>query len=265
MPKTAKPRKRKYTFSLIGVKITEVERKYGLDMSSTLNQEDDDIVVPTNATCLQELDSVASQFEVVSFLDESKKLRKCNVAMIDHQSRHELGKGSKYCCFWDHHPIPEYYIPIGCPIKYIPHIARKTYVSETSKNNYTIIEEITDKKKRELESKENSGIDIYPNGYYLTDGIFCSFNCCIAYIEENKKNPLYEFSHNLLLEMYRDLHGDVPETIRKAPHSRQLVNYGGYLTIDQFRSNFNKFDYTYHGMIVMHSVGHIYEENIKLN
>ena len=41
--------------------------------------------------------------------------------------------------------------------------------------------------------------------YYETDGIFCSFNCCQSYINDNKHIRLYDNSHMLLLKMYNDL------------------------------------------------------------
>ena len=35
--------------------------------------------------------------------------------------------------------------------------------------------------------------------YYITDGIFCSFNCCLAFIN-NTNDKLYHDSLNLLLQ-----------------------------------------------------------------
>ena len=77
---------------------------------------------------------------------------------------------------------------------------------------YLIKENITEHKKHLLNSQENfvfipiksnfSRITVDENEYYETDGIFCSFNCCQAFINENKHNPLYEHSTFLLNKIF---------------------------------------------------------------
>jgi hypothetical protein len=108
-------------------------------------------------------------------------------------------------------------------------------------NDYTIQDSITVKKTKELENKE-SKLSIVHNNYYETDGIFCSFNCCMAYIQENKSiNPLYTNSEMLLLQMYNMTNNSKENLeIVPAPDWRLLTDFGGHLTIEKFRESFNK-------------------------
>jgi hypothetical protein len=94
------------------------------------------------------------------------------------------------------------YSPIGCPIKY----------SNTPKKHYTV------------------------------DGIFCSFNCCMAYINNNQHNTLYDNSIQLLHRMYKDLNGN-EIIINSAPDWKLLNVFGGNFSINEFRNNFKTYSY----------------------
>lgn len=255
---------KRYIFTLVGVNIDKVNQKYGIGSSSII--EDD--IIPTNTTKIDDLDIIKRTPEIVSFLDESKRLRKCTVSMIDFQNGKEVSENAKkhkYKCFWDRNYIPDNIHPIGCPIKYIPTKATKSYHSEISKEKYTIVENVTDKKAKKLEKKKDPRILIDQKNYYQTDGIFCSFNCCMAYIQapENKHNSLYRHSESLLLKMYNDLNPDEKMVeIICAPHWRTLEEFGGHLTVEQFRDSFNKIEYVDHGIICL-SIGRLFEDQIK--
>ena len=260
----SKKNSKRYVFSLIGININKVDQKYGI--ISTSHIEDD--IIPTNATKIIDLDSVKKTPIIISFLDESKRLRKCSVSMIDFQTGKQIRdmcKKHRYKCFWDRNLIPENIQPIGCPVKYIPSKAVKSYHSEISKDKYTIVENVTNKKASMLEKKKDSRISIEQKHYYQTDGVFCSFNCCMAYIQssENKRNSLYKYSESLLLKMYNDLNPD-DESIEiiPAPHWRTLDEFGGHLTIEQFHESFNKVSYVDHGIACV-SLGRLYEDQIK--
>ena len=92
---------------------------------------------------------------------------------------------------------------MGCPIKYIPSQLVKNYYSEITKDNYKIRENISKNKREKFE--QNQLIDIEKKEYYLVDGMFCSFNCCLAFIRENNTNPMYALSKNLLARIYKDI------------------------------------------------------------
>jgi hypothetical protein len=255
----------KYIFSLIGVNIEKIDQKYGIGISSNFTENNN---IPKNSTKITDLDTIKKTPDIVSFLDESKRIHKCSISMIDYSSNEEIST-KKYKCFWDKNFMPDGVQPIGCPIKYVASRAIKTYYSEISKDKYTISEQITDKRYNDLENRDDKRITLDKKDYYETDGIFCSFNCCMAYIDapENKHNPLYRYSETLLLKMYNklvssDTKYNVPE-ILPAPHWRLLEEFGGHLTIEQFRETFNKVEYKDHGLITCKSIGKIYEDNIK--
>lgn len=260
----SKKQPKKYIISLFGVNINKVEQKYNIIPTST-----EDEVIPVNTTKIDELDVNKKNPQIVSFLDESKQLRKCTISMIDFQSKKKIDiteKHTKYKCFWDRNFIPDNIRPIGCPIKYIPNKAIKTYISEISKEKYTIRENITEKKAVELVEKNDDRITIEDQDYYQTDGIFCSFNCCIAYIQasENKHNPLYRYSESLLLKMYNSINPENTSEISPAPHWKLLTEFGGHLSIEQFRQSFNKVTYIDHGIICV-SIGRLFEDKLSFS
>ena len=263
----------KYIFTLKDVNTEKVDQLYGIKLTSNLNSIHNQ---PTNTTNLTELtdDNSSKYTQSISFLDESKKIYKCNVSMIDYMNGNEI-ISNKYNCYWCRHKFSS--IPMGCPIDYISSNIIKNYHSEVSKDNYTIKQNIT-KSKREFfgknsftftSLKENKTTNIYIDNRegYICDGIFCSFNCCKAYIKENKHNILYEKSDMLLTKLYTDITNIKDISINPAPSWRLLEEYGGQLTINQFRENFNKITYEYHGfvknLLLFKSIGNLYEEKIN--
>ena len=260
--KTTRTRK-KYMFTLKKINTEYIDRKYGIILMPNLTEEPD----PTTTTRLDDLVENQQTPEVVSFLDESKHLIKCTVSMINHTTKKPLG--GHYHCFWCRHSIPNGAIPLGCPIRYVAHQAVKSYYSEISRDRYTIKENITSKRARQLEEQGDKRMSVLKRGYYLTDGSFCSFNCVMAYAQDpcNKTNPLYRDSENLTLKMYNDMNTDTVNEIEPAHHWRKLIPYGGDLSIHQFREHFNKIEYVCHGTFVdytrFHSIGVLFEEKIK--
>jgi hypothetical protein len=261
----SKKHSKRYVFTLTGVNINKVDQKYGI-ISTPILDEDNNI--PNNTTKIDDLEIIKRTPENLSFLDESKRLRKCSISMIDFNSGKEVGSlKKKYKCFWDRNYIPDNIFPIGCPIKYSPSKARKTYHSEISKEKYTIVENITNEKVKYLLEKKDNRITIEKRDYYQTDGIFCSFNCCMAFIldPENKHNPMFRHSESLLLKMIQDFNEDTEEhslEIIPAPHWRTLEEHGGHQSIEKFRESLNKVRYVDHG-IIFNCIGRLYEDQIK--
>ena len=81
-----------------------------------------------------------------------------------------------------------------------------------------------------------------PKPHYIVDGIFCSFNCCMSYIQENSHNSIYDNSINLLHKMYKELNNH-EIMINLAPHWKLLDIFGGHLSITEFRNNFKTYSY----------------------
>jgi len=264
--KKSSRKRKKYIFTLKSINTEKIDQRYGIMLLSNITEEEPN---PETTTMVEDLVEHKRTPEVISFLDESKHLKKCSVSMIDFSSGNPHDKTRVYNCFWCHHPIPKNIRPIGCPVRYVPHQAVKSYYSELSRDTYTIKENITEKRSQELEKKKDKRVSLLKRGYYLTDGAFCSFNCCMAFIEcrENKRNPLYTNSFSLLLKIYNSMHDDKITVIDSAPRLRKLIPYGGELTITQFRQTFHRVEYIDHGVLVdypkFHSLGTLFEERLK--
>lgn len=252
---------KQFIFTLKSIDIEKVEQRFGIALVSNINIEER----PTNTTTLSELAINRNTPEVISFLDESKKTHKCMVTMIDFEKQTEPSK-LHYNCFWDKNIIPYNVTPIGCPIKYINTQAVKSYFSEISKDNYTIKENITKHQQKVVTDSKDKRIVLNKKDFYVTDGIFCSFNCCIAYIYDNKHNTLYDQSEVLLLKIYNSIYPKIIPSIDAAPSWRLLKDYGGNLDILQFRESFNKIEYKNYGninFICQKSICTLFEEKIK--
>ena len=252
-------KKGKYSFTLIGVNVSRINNTYGIDNLSEAPLDDNAFI---NTTKLTELNTDKGTPEVISFLDEAKKLHICYISMIDFQSRMDVNL-LRYHCFWCSHPFETR--PIGCPIKYIPSQAEKKYHSHISRDTYTIKESITEKRRLFLQNNDNLSLKI--GEYYETDGVFCSFNCCQSWINDNKHDRLYDLSNTLLIKMYNSIMGTKMIVIGPAPHWRILEQYGGHLNIIKFREGFNKIEYECHGntkkVPKFSPLGALFEEKIK--
>ena len=231
----------KYKFILKNIDLQKVHNNYGIKLPDKSNMH--------QTTMLTDL--YKDHNNIISFLDESKKPHVCNISMIDmsDSNEHNLLKCS---CFWCRHPFNSK--AIGCPVKYTDSQAIKTYYSPINKNTYTIKENISEKRAKNLNVK---------SGTYITDGIFCSFNCCQAWINENKHDRLYDLSKTLLLKLYKDMTNNQVKEILPAPHWRILENYTGDINITEFRKGFNKVEYKDHGSVTINTMGKLYEKKIK--
>jgi len=254
---------KKFTFTLFNVNPIQILDRYGLESKQTDNFTEKNMKKTTKLT---DLNTEKGTPEVVSFLDESKKGHTCFVSMIDFASQMDVNL-LRYHCFWCRNPFST--LPIGCPLKYVSSQAEKQYHSHISKDLYTIKENITSSKRNTLETTELEDVTIKSADYYETDGVFCSFNCAKAWINDNKSNNKYACSNSLLVKMYSDITGTQRKVanIDPAPNWRLLEQYGGHLNIVKFREGFNKVDYKCHGVArrvpTFASAEYLYEENIK--
>jgi hypothetical protein len=255
---------KKYIFVLKGVKTEKVDKRFGISIVSNITVEDQ---VPQNTTKISDLTTLRNTPEIISFIDEAKKAHKCTISMIDFNTKKEFPHSCIYDCFWCRNAIPDTVMAIGCPIKYIPTQAVKSYYSEITKDRYTIKENITSKHQKAIEKSKDSNLTLLRRDYYLTDGIFCSFNCCMAYIEDHKHNSMYDLSEMLLLKMYHNIYPTKVTCIDEAPHWRKLKQCGGDLAIEEFRDSFNKIEYKDHGYFSstpkFKSLGVLFEEKLK--
>jgi hypothetical protein len=247
----------KYTFVIPNVSLCYIDEKYKLNIESVDKVSD----LPKNTTKLSDLNSEKGFPDQITFFDETKRLHSCFVSMIDHSSQSKVND-LNYDCYWCRNPFTTR--GIGCPTKYVPSQAIKNYHSEISKDKYTIKENITRDRREKI---EDSRISIIESEYYVTDGVFCSFNCCESWVVDNKHNRIYDQSSILLSKMYNEIMSTKYCVINRAPHWRLLKEYGGHLDIESFRSGFSKIDYTDQGVYVpdFKSFGYLYEDEMRLN
>lgn len=263
-------KKKKFNF-IIKIKQNQldiIDKKYGIIVSSNLHENNDPI--NNNITDLKELnyEEINKNF---SFYDESKKLHQSQFTMINHLNNNILPDKTDIKCYWCRNNFN--YIPIGCPINYIPSKLIKKYYSEITKDKYIMRENISNNKIKDIKKNidifgKNKKLKISENNIYETDGIFCSFNCCLAYIKDNKHLPLYNKSENLLSQMFFKLFEDPNLKIIPAPPWKLLSEYGGNLSIHEFREKFNKVDYQNINNYInkvprLFPIGMLYEVNIK--
>lgn len=189
-----------------------------------------------------------------TFLDDGRKSFRNRPTMLSNVNRAgELAAGT-VSCFWCRHRFDS--DPVGCPLMYVPAQISRTLVTQT-RETYTISENVSesDVDVGTLQSRE----------YFETDGVFCSYPCCLAYIQDNRHNPLYAQSKTLLHIMAQQAGCGRPLTA--APSWRMLQEYGGPLSIDEFRKRHENYTYTQsHEIhkIPMHPVSVMFEERRHL-
>jgi len=257
---------KKPMFLLKNINIEYIDKKYNIQSII----RDENRVLKTKITDITEKE----ENNYFSFLDESKKNHQCVVTMKNFLNQEQLPDSTSLHCFWDRHSFN--YRPLGCPIEYVSNKIYKSYHSEITKDQYILRENITSKQleefKTELSNNKNlikAEFNVDENDYYLIDGLFCSFNCCLAYIKENNTNPLYHNSEILLNKMYYDTFGSKSQPLIEAPSWRLLKNYGGHILIEDFRRNFfkveyNDFDNVVYPLQKSKCIGFLFEKNIKL-
>lgn len=218
-------------------------------------------------------EKVVDKNPFITFLDDNKLNKRCILSMVDLKTQQPI---TKRYCFWDRNHIPDDVLPIGCPVKYIHSQLVKQYISEISKDSYLIKENVSKNDIPNIKKGLNninspikitkSDLSLLKRGTFLVDGCFCSFNCAVAYIEENKNNIIYKDSYYLLVKMYEEFYETEIDIIKQAPHWRLLEEYGGNLNIKNFRHTFSKITFTDMGLwqkIDTMPLGFIYEEKIK--
>lgn len=268
----------KKLFLLKGLFYENVDKKYNFLVSETGSEEpmpsvgggDEETRQETSKrTHISELSKSDVSKISFTFLDEAKKDHQCVVSMYDLVG-HELPRTTEMSCFWCRHPFQT--IPIGCPLYYRPQRIVKKMSSDTSKEPCFIRENVSTHVYQKIKGNLDH-IPVNEKDFYIVDGIFCSFPCCLSFIKDNKhKNPIYRDSEQLLRQMCQQIYGysvQTPLAITSAPSWRLLQNYGGHLSITAFRKCFENTHYIKNNQIV-HSipnqkmVGFLFEKQITL-
>jgi hypothetical protein len=256
--------------NLVNIDGALIDQKYNFIDYQEKNRNENKKKIMVAKTKISDITKEVGKNAFFSYIDEAKKDHICVLSMKDVVTDQKLPNRTDKSCFWCRHPFP--YRPIGCPMSYKNTRLFKKYYSEITKNNYCLQENISPKQFEDCKfPSENNffSLELEPSNYYLTDGFFCSFNCCYAFIQDNEDNPLYTQSESLLKKIYYDLFPSQSVDLSAAPHWRLLQNYGGDLTIEEFRKTFYKVefldqkDYT-NIFPLCKPVGFIFEKKIKL-
>jgi hypothetical protein len=232
----------KFTFTLKNIDVDKINKLYNLNITSNLQTNETNL---ENTTKLSDLTLNNDEKEMHSFLEN--KDDKMIVTMIDYISLDKIPDKTDVKCFWCRHSFDCY--PLGCPLKYVSSQLEKTYFSDITKDKYTIKENISRDKRNFFQKNINPKINILEREYYEVDGFFCSFNCCLAFINENKNDSLYKHSKNLLKKIYFDIFKIYPNNFHPSPSWRLLKDYGGKLSIEEFRKSFNKIEFVNMGLL----------------
>jgi hypothetical protein len=271
----------KKLFLLKGLFHENVDKKYNFvhlsESSSETNLEIMDNDPPSSSqrpnqqrrTHLSDLSKSDVSKVSFTFLDEAKKDHQCVVSMYDLVG-HTLPSSTEMSCFWCRHPFDT--MPVGCPLYYNSQRIIKKMSSETSKEPCMIRENVSTHVYQKIKGNLDH-IPVNEKDFYIVDGIFCSFPCCLSFIKDNKhKNPIYRDSEHLLRQMCQQIFGysvHTPLSIVTAPSWRLLQAYGGHLSIQSFRKCFENTHYIKNNQIV-HSlpnqkmVGFLFEKQITL-
>ena len=168
-----------------------------------------------------------------TFTDEMKNNRECVI----------VNPMTSKKCWWCRETIEKF--SIQCPTQAHYNIKVDKYYSQVKKTFYDIKEIVN---------------DTPPS--FTVDGLFCSFSCCLAYINDNSYNILYKNSTELLHQMHFIMYNKYMTDVIPAPHWRLLQDYGGNMDIQTFRNSSNSCSQIINHGIVTIPLGMIYEKKI---
>lgn len=203
--------------------------------------------LPTESTSIQDI-SKGGAF----FLDDAKSTHNVKFHTIDISGRNLNALN----CYWDRNPTNGGF---GCPIEFV--FSEK--LKDMDKGFYSLKKQ--EKKGTDIQmDKCNQEMDsLGIKSYYITDGHFCSLNCMAKFINKKSGDPLYKKSKMLLHKMKRELFDNVSDII-PAPDWRELKEYGGKMTIDEFRNSFDSVEHMDKGIFICKSLVRAYEKKYKL-
>lgn len=233
------------TFTLKGVNVIQLMLSRNVKSKKPMFIEgDNDSTIPSTILDTDSDDIPISDLlherskRVLYFLDTRKIQHKLWGIMIDVTENGPLPVTTSKPCWWCHHTF--YTMPIGCPLRYHSH---PTTISGGAANASAGIGPSLFQKRFE-EKLISANYDITSGSdFFETEGYFCSFPCCKAYITYQKNSIKYKDSNSLLSLLYRTFYkreADFPE----APSWKLLKEYGGHLTIEEFRATFGQLEFS---------------------
>jgi hypothetical protein len=146
----------------------------------------------------------------------------------DYLHEKKLPVNSVYPCFYCTETF--YTPPLGIPLEFVSSYIETYTCSEKDGSTLTFKKDLCTKKEIEANKDKN----VVYRDYFRVDGNFCSFHCMIAYIKMYPSGKYNDIGY-LLKYMHRMIFQS-PLKWEAAPDIRTLKKYGGFLTIDEFRS-----------------------------
>jgi len=173
----------------------------------------------------------------------------------------------KIKCFHCKHFVPDDALPLSLPLKYHPitkvsvvrHCSLLNAKKEKNAENENLIlyrEMYTKKQAEKIKNKEN-----VTEEYFDCEGVFCSFDWMKAYCNEVSINYIkYRESSMLLFSMYKKFFGKLPHKLQPAPSWKLLKEFGGNLTIEEFRKGFQTVSYHDNNRYLIRIVPQLFEQ-----
>ncbi len=212
-----------YVFVLEGIDFIEIiDENYGVkkeaeNINESVIDFDDQTIEYDHKTTDLKLEQ-----KTCTFYDINKNKIHMWLTMSDFVDQKHLPLTTDKPCWWCRHSFNS--CPMGIPIRYYPDVQKGQHTEPIQ----------TFLKKRNLPTTTSD--------YFETEGIFCSFPCCKAYILDNRFNSRYKKSLTLLSLLYYKLY-DKYIDIPRAPSWKLLEEWGGSMNIEKFKNSFGKFVY----------------------
>lgn len=232
----------KYVLRLANLNPEKILQRYGLWEPDDKYEIIDELYVEPTTDILQDKSK-----RNMHFYDSKKISKKMWIHLYDSVKDGPMPIYTDVPCMW----CREQFItcPLGIPVKYVPRDSISREMREMRK------------KCKALNIRVDDNFE-----FFETDGIFCSFPCVKSQIREESSNPRYKNAFTNLTLLHYKLFGEC-KAIPFAPSYKLLKKWGGHLTIDQYRSSFDRVIYedTINVMPpIMFPIGTLHEE-IKVN
>lgn len=177
----------------------------------------------------------------IHYFFDSKKIKvKVWPVMIDDTHHGIIPLYTNKPCRWCHKSYETH--PFGCPIRYNPHVPINITSNVHTSNQ-------VDLRDRVISFLKENNLNSDTNDFFETEQMFCSLPCVKSYIlsclSNNNKSYKYHKSLSYLTLMYKKMYNTqiISSNIPRAHPIEVLRDYGGHLTIQEYRESFGMINY----------------------